>query len=82
MSSAGSTAPGTCREQSPLLGAAGALGGFLPPLGVQAVSGGSGCAVRSPSCTMLEIVTGQRLRFGWWSSALTRSPFQSSVPAC
>lgn len=81
MSRTGSTAPRTCHEQSILLGAAGVLGGVWPQFGVPAASGGSSCALRSPSCTVSEIVARQRLRFGWWSLALARSPFESSVPA-
>lgn len=81
MSRTGSTALGTCHEQSPLLGAAGVMGRFWPQFGVQAALGGSGCALGSPSCTALEIVTWWRLHFSWWSSALARSPFRSSMPA-
>lgn len=76
MSCPGSPALGTCRPQSLSPGAASDLGGF-------------GCgwarrqhreaAARSPSRTMLELVAWRRLRFSWWSSALARSPSESSA---
>uniref|UniRef100_A0A8C0BH92 Chromosome 1 open reading frame 43 n=1 Tax=Buteo japonicus TaxID=224669 RepID=A0A8C0BH92_9AVES len=65
VSCAGSTAPGTCHKQSPLLGAAGVLGRFWPQFTMQAALGGSSCALGSPFCTMLEIVAQWRLRPIW-----------------
>uniref|UniRef100_A0A8B9FQI5 Chromosome 1 open reading frame 43 n=1 Tax=Amazona collaria TaxID=241587 RepID=A0A8B9FQI5_9PSIT len=67
-------APGPCHEQS-LLRCRRVLSRFWLQFAAQGAWGGSSCALGSPSCTVLEAVTQWRL---WCSSALTRSPFQSS----